>query len=567
MGVRARLRSINRQVVYLRNQSPLALGGRVRQEFRVRIAPTYVKYARAATSASTDPRFRELPSLAEAYAPMMNRSSGAPEMLEGRFSFRGREYDFEGRANIRWENPWPEDESGEQWLHDLSFFGYASSLVELGDAGAEALASMLRLLEESTYPSFGRRPHFAWTPISLSLRIVGLLGAMGRGWSLVDPKFGRVVESHIQLCAAILLRTEETYLGYNHAVFCSVALSIYDAAVGASDSVRTGEVCRLIEKHLLADGYWVERSPTYHMHMMMMARCLLAVTEDEPTSQRLSSLICRMALAAGVTVHPDGQIAVLNDSAIGDGPSPAEVGVEVPASGLQVLPQAGYARLSSDEICAVFDAGPMGPDDVIGHAHADFLSVEVSVMGSRLIVDPGVASIKAGIARDWTRSAKSHNGPTVDGDEPADFFGAWRVGRRGSAWLNSVSDSHGEMRVSGSCDGYRRTVGEVRRSLTLTRRGVLSIEDWWQFPQGHGCFSRFIVPDSWSVCLVGSSEIECRELTSGARVRIEVLNGCKIKMVTSEHFSKGPMMGEAATMISIDAIDGRLSIAVKLMDA
>ena len=91
---------------------------------------------------------------------------------------------------------------------------------------------------------------------------------------------------------------------------------------------------------------------------------------------------------------------------------------------------AGYYGWRSGDDFLVADCGRIGPDDLPAHAHGDILSFEWSLRGERIIVDPGVYEYVAGPRRAASRSAASHNTLCFDGLDQADFFGAFRCGRR-----------------------------------------------------------------------------------------------------------------------------------------
>ena len=122
-----------------------------------------------------------------------------------------------------------------------------------------------------------------------------------------------------------------------------------------------------------------------------------------------------------------------------------------------------------------------------------------SVDGSRFIVDPGVPTYSAGALRDETRSAASHNGPHVKGHEPIEFWGAFRVGRRGSA------GAYGDDRLgilaplwcAGWHTGYMRLGTRIRRYVGLWPGQGLLICDLWLGAERADEAIHFLIPTSW----------------------------------------------------------------------
>src|SRR5581483_9905432 len=109
------------------------------------------------------------------------------------------------------------------------------------------------------------------------------------------------------------------------------------------------------------------------------------------------------------------------------------LGANAVDSGQHVLPETGYVRLGDDRDVLIFDCGPCGLDLQPGHAHADFLSAELSIGGQRFLVDPGTPTYTESELRDRCRSAAAHNGPHVRFAEPLEFWRSFRIGRRGAA--------------------------------------------------------------------------------------------------------------------------------------
>jgi hypothetical protein len=243
----------------------------------------------------------------------------------------------------------------------------------------------------------------------------------------------------------------------------------------------------------------------------------------EPLHSRMAELEGRMRTAMAVLCHPDGKVALFNDSAIGDGPSPDALRVLSGGScaGIQVLSEAGYAGLRAGPFTAIFDAGPCGPDDNPGHAHADFLSFECSFSGERLIVDPGVATYKGGPQRNLTRSSLSHNGPAFASLEPIEFLGPFRVGRRGRANLLNLSPLlrvPSYAAVAGWHNGYMRFSGLVARWLGISEEGCLTSIDVWKGRPDLEARSRFLIPSCWTVMECSHSML--RVVAEGTRAEV-----------------------------------------------
>jgi len=99
----------------------------------------------------------------------------------------------------------------------------------------------------------------------------------------------------------------------------------------------------------------------------------------------------------------------------------------------RVFPTGGFAVMRSgwDEKAhtLIFDAGPLGCDFSSGHGHADLLSIQCSAFGQRYLVDAGTCCYTADRERrDFFRGTAAHSTVMVDGksqSQPAGPF-AWR---------------------------------------------------------------------------------------------------------------------------------------------
>jgi hypothetical protein len=131
------------------------------------------------------------------------------------------------------------------------------------------------------------------------------------------------------------------------------------------------------------------------------------------------------------------------------------------------LPESGYVvSRTADGDHLIFDVGRHGYLNA-GHAHADALSVVLTVSGRRLLVDPGTATYTMDAAvRDRFRSTAMHNTVVLDGraqSEPRGPF-HWRTVAHAQrlAWSSTARFDYAE----GMHDGYQPAIHA---------RGVLAV--------------------------------------------------------------------------------------------
>jgi uncharacterized heparinase superfamily protein len=139
--------------------------------------------------------------------------------------------------------------------------------------------------------------------------------------------------------------------------------------------------------------------------------------------------------------HPDGQYALVNDTAFGVAPTVEALnrrfGIAVDAPNarrrLWSLDASGYAGYRDGHgHYLIFNGGPIGPDHQPGHGHADMLSFELSSRGRRVVTDTGVMTYAPGSMRRHDRSTSAHNTLEIDERDQSELWGAFRCGRRPS---------------------------------------------------------------------------------------------------------------------------------------
>lgn len=434
--------------------------------------------------------------------------SGAPD---GRFRLLNRDFDFGSIEDIRWRGDFGEGANPLRRMV-LAYMGYVVPLLATGTA--DSLSATVRLVRGLDAQSPWSAPGVlrdVWNAYTASHRLINLLAGLAlyrKAGGPADDAAEKEILEHVRLCAAFVRRNLERDIQYNHLMKNLVALAVYAAACGAMPpqfAFLRRAVPKALAQNVLGDGGPAERSPMYHALALLDVRMLAAsgLFPDDalPGQDR------RMTQALGVMAHGDGEIALLNDSWIGEAPSAAALGA-VPADGASRLPQTGYVRLAGSGDSAgddvVFDCGPCGPDDQPGHAHADFLSVETCVQGNRFLVDTGVPTYTSGDLRNSSRAAAAHNGPRLEGAEPIEFWKSFRVGRRGYAGALNESAFSGiaplipPLIAAGWQDGYAHLGMDVRRLVALWPGAGLLIADLWR-GGGHMPSTDFLVDGTWRI--------------------------------------------------------------------
>lgn len=386
---------------------------------------------------------------------------------------------------------WHPAAAGKLWCYNLHYFDY---LQEVGRSRESA-----RILVDSWITSNAPGTVDAWEPFPLSLRIVNWIKyflASGKEATVAAPWLDSLYDQTLWLEQSI-----EYHLLANHYFKNGKALifaGLFFAGNDADRWLRKGLkiISEELGEQILPDGGHFERSPMYHA--MILEDCLDLLNLCRKESRRdLSMLAGRLR---GVTVamtthllgmrHPDGEIALFNDAAIGIEAAPAELSaycqrltelrVPEPSGPCWSFPDTGYhimAPVPGNRL--IIDCGPVGPDYLPGHSHCDTLSFELSLAGQRVIVDSGCCRYVDGDIRRYNRGNAGHNTLTIDGADQTEVWGAHRCARRARplyARLERRPD--GSLRFEGGHDGYRRLPGSPVHHRAFTWSGsTLAVDD------------------------------------------------------------------------------------------
>jgi uncharacterized heparinase superfamily protein len=348
--------------------------------------------------------------------------------------------------------PWSSESLGKLWLYHLNYFDFVNA-----DLRAPHHRLHLRralALARDWCARNGTGLEVGWEPYPLSLRTVNWLKFLLRNAeaaeALGEGKTLEALLASLRIQALSLECRLETDLLANHLLKNVKAMMFAGALLDAPESSRwwaKGEklLARELAEQVLPDGGHIERSPMYHAEVLEDLLDLQALGEACGGScngmPKLSPCVMRMAQFLRCLLHPDGEIPLFNDSVLGVAPAPggllerAGAPVEPPSGDrpqVTVFRESGYGvvRDTSSGSCLIFDCGPLGPDYQPGHGHCDVLSYELALHGRRVVVDTGVSTYESCAERHYERSTSAHNTLRIDGEEQAEIWASFRVGRR-----------------------------------------------------------------------------------------------------------------------------------------
>jgi uncharacterized heparinase superfamily protein len=426
----------------------------------------------------------------------------------GRFVLNNRAIDFGSLENVEWRRELGEG-NNRLWRMALAYMGYLVPLIAADPhAGLETAAMLLTSMHaQNPWRSRGVFRD-VWHPYTASHRVINLLACLhlaSRAGIADDSPALIPLLDEIRFGGAFVAANLERDLQYNHLFKNYVCLAML-AAAGRQPRLSNSMLKSIrhgIHQQFLSDGGPAERSPMYHNLSLLDLRVLRdSGVMSSDLLQPITETVERGEAAAVVMAHPDGDVALFNDCWLGEAPATEAMTPKAALSCSEPikleLPETGYARLAQGGDSVIMDFGACGPDDNPGHAHADFLSIELSVCGERAIIDPGVPTYSAGEERDRSRSAHAHNGPALEGLEPIEFWGSFRVGRRGYAHKLAVEAPGGNsLSFAAWHDGYCHQGAIVGRYIRLIPEHGLLILDVWIGQPARAAASNFIVSRNW----------------------------------------------------------------------
>ena len=393
----------------------------------------------------------------------------APECPGGhlRFTFLNRTVEMRGNG-VDWLAPGP-GAAQQLWRMNLHYMEYLEAV------SAEVWARLVTDWIGANPKSKRGAWRDSWNSYALSLRACVWLQELARRGGMLSGDAVTAAEASAATQLRFLERNLETDLGGNHLIKNIKALLWASAYFAGEDAARwrrtgLGLLSKELNKQILAGGMHDERSASYHAQVFAdLLECRHALGAD-PLGGALDDGLHRMAQVAADLAHPDGGPVLFNDSGLTMAYSPAEClgvyeqlfGRRPEPRGVFALGEAGYYGLRSGDVYLVADCGRIAPDDLPAHGHGDVLSFELSVAGQRVIVDQGVFEYNAGETRQRARSALSHNTLCFEGADQADFFGAFRCGRRPDIAVMVYEALPDGFILEGSHNGFENLPGRPR---------------------------------------------------------------------------------------------------------
>jgi uncharacterized heparinase superfamily protein len=437
-----------------------------------------------------------------------NRINSAETICSGKLLFLNKEHE------IGWMPDWnPRDLPG-LWVYNLHYFEWLWAFAaDRGESSGQARSryGQAKAVVLNWIIKHGpSRGHVGWEPYPTALRLTNwsaFFFVEHRAWTLEDAEFAQTLWESIWRQTEWLGGHLEYHLLGNHLLEDAAALTYAGTCFDGPDAARwlaqgSDLLARQIPEQILDDGMHFELSPMYHSRIVYLFLVLYG-TGHTRVQSIVGPVLKPMLAALAKVLHPDGRIALVNDSAFGIYNEArelieyaAQMGIETPdddpSCGSWSLNRAGYYGFrGGDGSYIICDAGRIGPDYIPGHAHADCFSFELSVGGQRVIVDSGVHDYEVGEERRYCRSTSAHNTVEIEGLDQSRMWGAFRVAGRGYPHDVKWFPQTGGFTLAAWHDGYCRLPGHPRHARTFQYRvgGWLHVTDRVQASRDVTCRS------------------------------------------------------------------------------
>lgn len=313
-----------------------------------------------------------------------------------------------------------------------------------------------------------------WDPYPTSLRIVNWVK-----WYMRYPSATSSFLQSLAIQARWLEKRLEWHLLGNHLLSNAKALIHVGLIFQGKEAERwLNKGFKILyaqyREQILTDGAHFELSPMYHAitleDMLDLYNILMAYEKRLSISQqtlvrKIASKIPKMIYWLNAMSHPDNRIAFFNDSCFGVAPVNKQIeryanelnfSWRVPEGPIIDLEASGYVRLNSKNAVMLFDCCRVGPDYLPGHAHADTLSLELSLFGDRIFVNSGTSEYAANSLREFQRGTSAHNTLTWNNQNSSDVWASFRVGRRANIIAREIFCQDDRLMVIATQDGYSR---------------------------------------------------------------------------------------------------------------
>lgn len=254
-----------------------------------------------------------------------------------------------------------------------------------------------------------------------------------------------------------------------------------------------------LKEQILEDGGHFELSTMYHSlileDILDLINLGVSYSHHLNKSQRdfflnLKKIAIKMLYWHDKMHHPDNKISFFNDATFGVSSDYLRLKKIAKKLGIKnndeqkeliFFRNSGYFRFDKWSVVLIGDVAMAGPSYMLGHAHADTLSFEMSVNKNRLVVNSGVSTYSKSKERLLQRGTSSHSTLNYGNQNSTEVWSSFRVGRRANITINKYFKNKDKLFMSASHDGYNfLDKNYIHRRDWSLEKNLLTIEDYFK---------------------------------------------------------------------------------------
>ena len=242
-------------------------------------------------------------------------------------------------------------------------------------------------------------------------------------------------------------------------------------------------------EQILEDGGHFERSPMYHAifleDLLDIINIHNAFNVENPVE--LGNLVKKMFEWLDLMTHEDATISYFNDSTNNFAPSilklknyayDLNINIIKKQKKFSDLSFSGFSRINFKNYSSIINRGNPGPDFLLGHAHADALSFELSILKKKFIVNQGISTYENIKKRFNQKATDSHSTLKIDEVDSSEIWSSFRIARRSKILQrhNNINDKY--LLLSASHNGYKFLNGSpVHKREWIFKENEIIIND------------------------------------------------------------------------------------------
>ena len=452
--------------------------------------------------------------------------------------------------------------ASESWRRQMASFVWLDALRNLGGPAARQFA---RQVVHAWFTDTASYDSLTWSADLLAARLRRCLVASAFLETNSDALFRAHLLRPLNRQAEHLSRVLPGGLNGAELLKASIALMLAGALLPNSDKwLRKGGALldRELHTQILPDGGHIERSPSVMLellqHLLDLHHVLTATQRKLP--DQLIATIGNLASALKLLTHPDGALALFNDSTEDESAAVLLTLMRAGATGAverdqAQLPHTGFQRMAAGRSALIADTGAPPPHGLDSHAHAGTLSFEFSHGAERLIVNCG-AHPTAPEWRQVQRATAAHSTLVVDDTNSSMLlpFGGLALTPR-SVVVRREATEAGQW-LDARHNGYDEPFDLIhRRRLFLSADGLeLMGEETLNGRGGKSFALRFHLHPAVQVSVTQSSQAAFLKLPQGGGWRLRVQGG-ELSLADSVYLGQPGMVRRAQQLVVQGAIE------------